>query len=66
MNLLFIGPKFYNYHEIIKNGFIKAGYEVDYYDDRPSTKYIDKVLLRLNKRFLTNKINKYFFITCNC
>lgn len=60
MNLLFIGPKFYNYHEIIKNGFINAGYEVDYFDDRPSTKYIDKVLLRLNKRFLTNKINKYF------
>ncbi|MGN0807267.1 MAG: hypothetical protein ACI4MN_02340 [Candidatus Coproplasma sp.] len=60
--LLFIGPKFYNYHEIIKQGFERAGYEVDYFDDRPDTNFITKVLVRLNKNLIKRKIRKYFDI----
>lgn len=58
--LLFIGPKFYNYHEIIKQGFERAGYEVDYFDDRPDTNFITKALVRLNKNLIKRKIKKYF------
>ncbi|MGN1398966.1 MAG: hypothetical protein ACI4WG_03100 [Erysipelotrichaceae bacterium] len=58
--LLFIGPRFYNYHEIIKQGFERAGYEVDYFDDRPDTNFITKALIRLNKNLIKRKIRKYF------
>lgn len=59
-SLLFIGPKFYNYHEIIKKGFEDAGYEVDYFDDRPSADFWIKVFVRLNKKLIKNKIRKHF------
>ena len=59
-NLLFIGPRFYNYHVYIKNGFEKAGYHVDYFDDRPSTSFLSKALLRLNKNLIKKQIRKYF------
>ena len=59
-NLLFIGPRFYDYHIIIKNAFEKKGYSVDYFDDRPSSSFITKCLLRLNKKLLNHKIKKYF------
>lgn len=58
--LLFIGPTFYNYHLTIKKGFEDAGYIVDYYNDRPSTSFLTKVLLRLNKNLIRRKIAKYF------
>ncbi len=58
--LLLIAPKFYNYHEIIKSGFEAEGYEVDYFDDRPSTDFFTKVLVRLNKKLINGKIKKYF------
>lgn len=58
--LLFIGPRFYNYHEIIKQGFERAGYEVDYFDDRPDANFVTKVLVRLNKNLIKSKIRKYF------
>ena len=58
--ILFIAPNFYNYHIIIENGLIDAGYEVDYFDDRPDTKFFTKALLRINKKFLNRKIKKYF------
>lgn len=58
--LLFIGPKFYNYHEIIKSGFEKRGFEVDYYDDRPSTSFFTKAFMRINRNFVKKKIKKHF------
>ena len=58
--MLMIAPKFYNYHEIIKNGFEKAGFEVDYFDDRPDSSFMTKVLVRINKRLIAGKINRYF------
>ena len=59
-NLLFIGPKFYNYHEVIKKGFEDAGYIVDYFNDRPDDKFFTKAFIRINKKLLKNKIYKYF------
>lgn len=57
--LLFIGPKFYNYHNEIKKGFEDKGYIVDYYSDRPGDGLITKSLIRLNKKLLTATCNSY-------
>ena len=58
--LLFIGPKFYDYHIMIKEEFERKGYSVDYYDDRPSTSFLTKSLIRINKSLVHHKIKKYF------
>ena len=58
--ILFIGPRYFNYHEIIKKGFEEKGYEVTYFDDRPSTSFLTKALIRLNKNLLKRSIKKYF------
>lgn len=59
-NLLFIGPKFYNYHEVIKKGFECAGYEVDYFDDRIDANFLTKAIIRINKNFIKKRIERYF------
>lgn len=59
--VLFIAPDFFNYSAIIKNKLIEKNYEVDWFDDRPSTNIIDKCLLRVNRNFLKRKIKKYFY-----
>ena len=58
--LLFIGPNFFNYQDIISEGLRKKGYEVTYFDDRPSTSFLMKALIRLNKNLVKNSIKKYF------
>lgn len=58
--LLFIGPNFFNYQSIISEGLRKKGYEVTYFDDRPSTSFIMKAVIRLNKNLVKNQIEKYF------
>ena len=59
--VLFIAPDFFTYSSIIKNKFIDKGYEVDWFDDRPSTNIIDKCVLRVNRNLLNGKIRKYFY-----
>ena len=59
--VLFIAPDFFSYSSIIKNKLIDLGYEVDWFDDRPSTNIIDKCLLRVNRNILKRKIKKYFY-----
>lgn len=59
--VLFIAPDFFNYSLIIKNKLIEKGYDVDWFDDRPSTNIIDKCLLRVNRNILKRKIKKYFY-----
>lgn len=58
--ILFIGPKFYDYHLMIKEEFERRGYLVDYFDDRPSTSFLTKALIRVNKKLVRHKIKKYF------
>ena len=59
-NLLFIGPKFFDYHEIITNGLKEKGYTVTYFDDRPSTSTFMKAIIRKKKSLVKSQIKKYF------
>lgn len=59
--VLFISPNFFSYSEIIKKKLIEKGYEVDWFDDRPSTNIIDKCILRVNRNLLKSKIKRYFY-----
>lgn len=59
-NLLFIGPKYFNYHRVISEALEEKGYKVTYFDDRPSTSFFMKAMIRLNKNFVKGQIKKYF------
>lgn len=61
--LLFISPTFFDYYKDLKKT-IEEIYrcEVKWYADRPSESFLDKVLLRINRRFLKMKNDKYFQI----
>lgn len=58
--VLFFSPIFFGYELEIKRKIEKAGFIVDFYDDRPSNKTLDKILIRKNPKYLKNKIKKYF------
>ena len=53
-------PKFFDYPELISEELEGMGYEVDFYDDRPSTKGIIKAIIRVNKNLINGYIHKYF------
>ncbi len=58
-NILFICPDFFAYQKDISNELNRFGYNVTYYDDRPSKSLIDKIIIRLNKKVLKKKIDRY-------
>ncbi len=58
-NVLFISPDFFNYYQNISNELNKLGYEVTWYNDRPSNSFISKAIIRMNKKMLKKKIDKY-------
>lgn len=58
--LLLIMPKFFDYPEAIIEELNQLGYEVDFFDDRPSTKGIVKAIIRVNKNIISRYIEKYF------
>ena len=58
--LLFIGPNFFNYQDIISEGLRQKGYEVTYFDDRPSTSLLMKSIIRVNRNLVKKQIDKYF------
>lgn len=58
-NILFIAPTFFDYYKDIKTQFEREGYNVVYFDDRPSKHFISKALIRLNKNSQKRKITKY-------
>lgn len=60
MKLLLIMPRFFSYPEMISNELEKIGYEVDFFDDRPSTNAWIKALLRINKKLVNKMIHDYF------
>lgn len=60
MKLLLIMPKFFDYPDAIQQELEKLGYEVDFFDDRPSTKGIVKAVIRVNKNLISSYIQKYF------
>ena len=58
--LLLIMPKFFNYAELICDELQRLGYEVDFFDDRPSTNAWVKAAIRINKNLIKNYITRYF------
>lgn len=60
MKLLLIMPQFFDYPQIIVEELNKMGYEVDFYDDRPSTNAWIKAVIRINKNLIYNYIKSYF------
>ena len=53
-------PRFFNYPELIKDGLNNLGYEVDFFDDRPSTNAWVKAAIRINKNMISKYIGRYF------
>lgn len=60
MKLLLIMPKFFNYPQLIIEELNTMGYEVDFFDDRPSTNAWIKAAIRVNKNLIHSYITKYF------
>lgn len=58
--VLYIGPPVFNYHTKIKEEFERQGYEVTYYDDRPSESSLVKGIIRV-KRSLVKTLTKNYF-----
>lgn len=59
--LLLIMPRFFDYPNVISEELNRMGYEVDFFDDRPSSKGIVKAIIRVNKNLINGYIKKYFF-----
>jgi hypothetical protein len=53
-------PKFFNYPEFITEELNNMGYEVDFFDDRPSTNAWVKAVIRINKNLISKYIEQYF------
>lgn len=60
MKLLLIMPRFFDYPELIIDELNRMGYEVDFFDDRPSTNAWIKAIIRINKNLINVYIKKYF------
>ena len=60
MRLLLIMPRFFNYPEVITEELKDMGYEVDFWDDRPSTNALVKAAIRVNKNIIHKYIESYF------
>lgn len=59
-NLLLIMPKFFDYPETIIEELNNLGYNVDFFDDRPSTNSFIKALIRVKRKLATPFIKSYF------
>lgn len=62
MNLLLIMPNFFDYPQIIEQELNEMGYEVDFFDDRPSTNGWIKAVIRINRNLIRRYIQNYFDI----
>lgn len=60
MRLLLIMPNFFDYPQVITEELKKMGYEVDFFDDRPSTNSFIKAIIRLKKDIINLYIKNYF------
>ena len=58
--ILLIMPRFFNYPELIVDELNRMDYEVDFFDDRPSTNAWIKAIIRINKNIIKGYIKKYF------
>ena len=58
--ILLIMPNFFDYPHAICDELERMGYEVDCFDDRPSTNGFVKAIIRVNKNLIGWYISKYF------
>lgn len=58
--LLLIMPNFFDYPQAICDELTQMGYEVDCFDDRPSTSGFIKAIIRVKKELIGHYIAKYF------
>lgn len=58
--LLLIMPNFFDYPQAICEELENMGFEVDCFDDRPSTNGMVKAIIRVNKNLIGKYINRYF------
>lgn len=60
MKLLLIMPQFFDYPQVIREELESMGWQVDFFDDRPSTHALVKAAIRVNKHLLHTYIRRYF------
>ena len=53
-------PDFFDYPQVISKELEDMGYEVDFFDDRPSTNTWIKAAIRINRNIVKECIKKYF------
>lgn len=58
--VLFISPAFFGYEKNIKDAIRENGYEVDYFDERPSNNAFMKALVRVQRKSINFIIEKHF------
>ena len=58
--ILFICSPFFGYYKHIMTEFEHLGYEVDYYNDRPTENAIVKGLIKIKKNLVNKLIKRYF------
>lgn len=59
-NVLFIAPMFFGYERLIKAGLESYGASVDYFNDRPDNSFLTKSLIRIDRRLLARKTERYY------
>lgn len=60
MDALLIMPEFFDYPKMIKATLNELGYNVDYYNDRPSANNWVKAVIRVRRNYLGPLIRRYF------
>lgn len=58
--VLFISPAFFGYEKNIRDAIRENGYEVDYFDERPSNNAFMKALVRVQRKSINFIIEKHF------
>lgn len=58
--VLFIAPMFFSYEKLIKGELEQLGAVVDYFSDRPDADFLTKALIRVDRRLLLRKIERYY------
>lgn len=64
--VLFFAPRFFGYGLEIANKLRELGGIVDFFDEKPDNDFLTKALVRVNKKLLLKKIQRYYqSIFCN-
>ena len=59
-SVLMLCAEFFDYSKIISKELSRQGYQVDLYDERPGTGFLDKTMIRLNAPWYHPVITRYY------